>query len=62
MYGPQRDCEGGSLVEKTSLRKKSPPPRLALGTNGYGYNKTALKVRLGQLETFKRLDSDCDTA
>ncbi|MGA7463105.1 MAG: SDR family oxidoreductase [Candidatus Korobacteraceae bacterium] len=36
------------------------PPRLALGADVYGYIKTALDARLGQLEAFKNLATDCD--
>ena len=38
------------------------PPRLALGADVYGYIKTALHARLGQLEAFKDLETDCDAA
>jgi NAD(P)-dependent dehydrogenase (short-subunit alcohol dehydrogenase family) len=38
------------------------PPRLALGSDVYGYIKTALTARLEQLEAHKNLETDCDAA
>lgn len=38
------------------------PPRLPLGSDVYGYIKTALGARLEQLESYKNLETDCDAA
>ena len=38
------------------------PARLSLGADAYHFIKTALHARLGQLEAFKNIETDCDAA
>ncbi len=43
-----------------TFEAKAAPPRLALGTDVYGYIKAALDARLEQLEAYKNLETDCN--